>query len=134
MKNVLCLGMCLVLIVAMTGAAFADVRIRPCYMYVDEIRAHLSIQAGTAKVSGSVFPSGGFRTTVIVRLQRESSTGLWTTIDTWSGSNRSGRSEAGGTKTLICGHNYRVCVTGKVYDENGTLLETVSKYSATKAY
>lgn len=43
-------------------------------------------------------------------------------------------SSAGGTRNISTGHDYRVYVTGKVYDASGNLLETVNKYSAVKSY
>lgn len=134
MKKVMCLGMCLLLIAAMTGVAYAEEGIMPCYAYVNSIKASLSVSSGTAKAVGNIIPSGDLKTSIIVRLQRESSTGSWTTISTWTGSNEGGKSEAGGTKALTSGYNYRVYVTGKVYSSAGTVIETVEKYSTTKAY
>ena len=134
MRKVMCLGMCLLLIAAMTGVAYAEEGIMPCYAYVNSIKASLSVSSGTAKAVGNIIPSGDLKTSIIVRLQRESSTGSWTTISTWTSSNESGKSEAGGTKALTSGYNYRVYVTGKVYNSAGTVIETVEKYSTIKAY
>lgn len=134
MKKTVCWMVCLMLIVAIIGVAFAEEGIMPCYMYVNSIKASLSVSAGTATAVGNVIPSGGLKTSVIVRLQRESSPGSWITLSIWTGNNESGKSEAGGKKAIMSGYNYRVYVTGKVYDNAGTVIETVNKYSTTKAY
>lgn len=128
------LVMCLVLILSIVGVAHAEDGIMPCYSYTSSIAASLSINDGVAKAAGKITPEDSRRTTITVRLQRESSSGTWVTISTWTGSNASGKSEAGGTKSLTSGYNYRVYVTGKVYNSSGTVLETVNKYSTTKAY
>lgn len=135
MKKRICFVLCLLLALPIAVTAYAENEdIMLCYTYVDSIRASLKISSGSAAASGSVIPSGSLETSVTVRLQRESSSGTWVTISTWTGSNEGGKSEAGGTKKLTSGYNYRVCVTGKVYDSAGTVLETVNKYSATKSY
>lgn len=128
------LVMCLVLILSIVSVAHAEDGIMPCYSYTSSIAASLSISDGVAKAAGKITPEDSRRTTITVRLQRESSSGTWVTISTWTGSNASGKSEAGGTKSLTAGYNYRVYVTGKVYNSSGTVLETVNKYSTTKAY
>lgn len=134
MRKVICWGMCLMLIVTMAGIAYAEEGIMPCYTYVKNTRATLSISSGTATVLGNIQPSGNLKTSVIVRLQRESNSGSWTTISTWTDSNECGKSEAGGTKALTSGYNYRVYITGKVYNSSGIVLETVNTYSTTKTY
>lgn len=59
---------------------------------------------------------------------------MWITIVSWHVSNDRGVSETGGAKQLAAGYNSRVYVTSKVYNESGSVIETVNKYSATKAY
>lgn len=134
MKKVACIVLVLMLISVPLSYAYANNSVMPCYTYIDMIQAGLSINSGTAKASGSVFPAGNLKTSITVRLQRESSDGTWITISTWIGSNNNGASEAGGTKELKTGYNYRVYVVGKVYNSNGVAVETIKKYSAIKSY
>ena len=134
MRKGLCLVLCLVFALGAVGVVHAEEDIMLCYEYVSSINASLSISSGTAKAAGKVCSSDNLKTSITVRLQRKSSNGTWSTISTWTDSNNSGASEAGGTKTLTSGYSYRVYVTGKVYNSAGTVVETVDKYSATKSY
>lgn len=134
MKRSICLVLSLLLVLFTATAASAECTIMPRYAYVSTINSSLSISSGTARAVGKVATDQNMKTSIIVRLQREYSSGKWTTISTWTSSNESGASEAGGTKTLTSGYNYRVYVTGKVYDSAGTVIETVDKYSTTKTY
>lgn len=135
MKKGICLVICLVLALGAVGAvAHAEESIILRYSYVSSLSASLSISSGTAQAAGKVSPSNNLRTSITVRLQKENSRGRWSTIVVWTGSNESGASEAGGTKVLTSGYNYRVYVTGKVYDSAGEVIETVDKYSAIESY
>lgn len=134
MKKSICLVLSLLLVLFTATTASAGCTITPRYAYVSAISANLSITSGTARAVGKVANDQKLKTSIIVRLQREYSSGKWTTISTWTGSNESGASEAGGTKALMSGYNYRVYVTGKVYDSAGTVIETVESYSTTKSY
>jgi len=134
MKKSICLVLSLLLVLFTATTASAGCTITPRYAYVSAISANLSITSGTARAVGKVANDQKLKTSIIVRLQREYSSGKWTTISTWTGSNESGASEAGGTKALMSGYNYRVYVTGKVYDNAGTVIETVESYSTTKSY
>lgn len=134
MRKSICLMLCILVLISSIGVAYADDDIMLCYTYVDSIKASLNISSGTATATGNVIPAGSMKSSVTVRLQREGSSGNWSTISTWTGTNEKGKSEAGGTKSLVSGYNYRVYVTGKVYDSKGNVVETVNKYSTTKAY
>ena len=134
MKKGICLMLSILVLLSSIGVAYAEGDIMLCYAYVDSIKASLSISAGTATAVGNVIPAGSMKSTITVRLQREDSSGKWTTISIWTGTNEKGKSEAGGKKSLTAGYNYRVYVTGKVYDDKGNVVETVNKYSTTKPY
>lgn len=116
------------------NVAQAEKRITPYYSYTSSITASLSINDGIAKATGKVIPEENRHTSITVHLQQESDSGTWFTISTWTSNNTSGKSEAGGTKSLVSGYNYRVYVTGKVYNSAGAAIETVNKYSVTKSY
>lgn len=130
----ICLVMCLALLLSITGTVHAEEEVMPCYAYICSINVKFSISGGIVTAVGEIKPQDGQHTSVTVRLQRENSAGTWTTIETWTGSNAAGKSEAGGTRALISGYNYRVYVIGRVYDDEGTLIETAYKYSPTKSY
>lgn len=134
MKKGIRLVLCLILALSMATVANAESNIMPCYDYVSSISSTLSINSGTAKAVGKVATDQNLKTSIVVRLQRESSSGTWITISSWTGSNSDGASEAGGTKAITSGYDYRVYVTGKVYNSAGTVIETVNKYSTTKSY
>lgn len=135
MRRLLCLITLVALTLSTVRIAFAsnDTSIEPRYMYTGKITASLSLSGSTASAAGRITPSGEYETRITVCLQKGSGTS-WTTIATWNGNCSCGSSEAGGIKTLTKGYDYRVAVTGRVYNSNGTLLETVTKYSLTKTY
>lgn len=120
------------------SAAAADSGIMPLFDYTVEIRASFSLSGNVATVEGLIKPAGSYRSTVVVRLQyREPGTSTWIADSDaiWQGSNSSGTSAAGGTYTLKrTGKDYRVRVTGRVFDSNGVLLEKLDKYSSIKHY
>lgn len=134
MRKGICLVLGLVLALSAVGVVHAEGDIMLCYDYVSSLSASLTIDSGTANAVGMVYVSPKMKTSITVRLQRENSSGKWATIETWTGSNVSGASEAGGTRALISGYNYRVYVIGRVYDSAGTVIETAYKYSPTKSY
>ncbi len=126
--------LCLVLVVLIVENAYADMRDGVRYDYISSVAARLSIDGGTAKASGRIIPLGNRKTSIIVRLQRETSPGMWTTIAYWTGSNAAGSSEASGTHTISSGYNYRVYTVGKVYDSSGSVIETGTAYSSVHYY
>ena len=140
MKGIRILGvvMSLLLVLSFVGTAFAasyaspDI-IEPMYTHTQKIEALLSLSGSTASAAGRITPSGSYDSKVTVQLQRGKDN-KWTTIATWTGSCDSGTSKVGGEKAITKGYDYRVKVTGRVYDSDGKLAETVTKYSSTKSY
>lgn len=129
---------CLLSLSAIAGLAHANVvneslYLSPRYQYTAAISTSLDISGGQAMAAGRIDPNSLMRTSVVVKLQRLES-GTWKTIRTWTDSNTAGASEAGGTKTVDSGYDYRVHVTGKVYNTSGVVLETVTMTSSTKSY
>ena len=129
---------CLLSLSAIASLAHANVvneslYLSPRYQYTAAISTSLDICGGQAIASGRIDPNSLMRTSVVVKLQRLES-GAWKTIRTWTDSNTAGASEAGGTKAVDSGYDYRVHVTGKVYNTSGVVLETVTMTSSTKSY
>ena len=133
-RKKICRLIYLLLVLFIVNVAHADEGIVPYYAYTSSISASLSINGAVARAAGKITPENSLHTSITVRLQKESSSGAWSTISTWTGSNTSGKSEAGGTKVIASGYKYRVYVTGKVYNSAGSVIETVNKYSAVKSY
>ncbi len=128
------IALCFALVMMNTGIVYAEVQEGYRYDYIRSISAQLSITGGTAQAFGDITPEGSRHTSIIVRLQKETSPGMWTTVAYWTGSNASGSSEAGGTRTISSGYNYRVYVVGKVYDSSGSVIETGTAYSPVQYY
>lgn len=126
--------MVLALVLSFAGMAFAEQgQLELRYTHTAKIVASLKISGNKAMAAGSITPSGKYDTKITVRLQRGKNN-QWITIATWNGSGKAGSAEAGGTKVLPKGYDYRAKVTGYVYDASGKLVETVTKYSSTKSY
>lgn len=104
------------------------------YTDIGAISANLSISGDTASCSGRIqSATSGVTTSVSVRLQRSTSGTTWTTIKTWSGSGTNS-AQSSGQYTIISGYQYRVSVYGMVFDQNESLLESTTKYSAIKTH
>lgn len=114
-------------------SAIADNDIQPRYTCTKVINADLVFNDGSASAWGEVIPHDSYETRITVNLQR-CDDGTWVSLSVWTGHNTNGKSEAGGTRNISTGHDYRVYVIGKVYDTNGNLLETVTKYSPTVSF
>lgn len=117
-------------------AAGAEPGIMPMFDYTHMITAMFELSGDVATIGGLIDPAGGYRTSVIVRLQYKSGNS-WISIKILSDSNTSGTSSASGTHTLVeedRGKDYRVHVTGRVFGEDGTVLEKLDKYSPIKHY
>lgn len=134
-KRTGCIGLCLVMVVVMVVApvASAEVDIIPMFTYTLSIVASLGITNGTAQASGAITPYGDLETMVTVRLQRNEN-GTWKTLRTWVSGKVVGTSEAGGNHAVTQGYDYRVYVTGYVFDSSGVIIETVTKYGNPKSY
>ncbi len=134
LKKRIGLLVCITLVLMFVVNAMAEVQDIFRYDYISSISASLSFSSGTASASGRIIPIGKRHTSIIVRLQKETSPGMWTTVAYWTGSNTSGGSEAGGTHTISSGYNYRVYTVGKVYDSSGSVIETGTAYSSVHYY
>lgn len=128
MKRVLALTLVVIILgslVVPVAAATAD-EIMPLYTYVNSVYARLQINesTGIATCVGSVNAKSILPVKVIVRLQRYQD-GAWWTVKSWSET---------GTATVACtnyyaiysGYDYRVYVTGYVYNDEGVLQESAS--------
>ena len=114
---------------------FADrLVISPLYTNISAIYANLSINGATSYCNGRIqTATSGATTSVSVYLQRSTDGVTWSTLKTWSGSGTYS-ADASGQYAISSGYQYRVSVYGSVRDQNGSLLESATKYSAVKTY
>ena len=130
MKKVLAFVCLVALVIGAIAEAESEGEIVMRYQYINKLTAAISISDNVATCTGSVTPNNGERTSIVVRLQK-SVGGVWITQKTWTASNPGGRSEAGGSTSVVSGYQYRTYVTAKVYDGSGNVVESVDKYSST---
>lgn len=104
------------------------------YTNIGAISAILSIDGDNAYCNGSIQTStSGASTSISVRLQRSTNGTSWATIKTWSG-NGTSSSDVSGQYTVSSGFQYRVSVYGSVQNQNGSVLESATKYSSVKTH
>ena len=127
MKRFLSILLCVLLVLSLIGQADTE-RETFRYTYIYAIRANLSISGTSATVSGQILPRTPLPTDITVSLQEYQSDGTWSTVASWSDSNPAGESQAGGTVSVSSTSTYRAYVVGHVYDSDGILLETATKY------
>ncbi|MEA5038772.1 MAG: hypothetical protein VB086_02925 [Clostridiaceae bacterium] len=115
------------------SAELSSAQITPMFTYIALLGVGLNINSnGLAACGGTAIIYNTLYTcSMTMKLQRYTSS--WTTIQTWTFS---------GDDTLdvteyyyvTSGYDYRVVITVKVYNQNGTLLETQTATSATRSY
>ena len=122
------------IIVLLLSAAFpitanATSQPTPRYSHISSLAGDISISSSAvASCYGCVTASQYLPVKVVVELQIYRG-GEWVTEKTWTST---GMAAAGISETynLAYGNNYRVEVTGYVYDNNGNLLESATDYDA----
>ena len=128
-KKLLILALCVAYVLLSVGSADTLNEDLRRYQYARSVTAGLNIAGSTAECYGNIVPIDNMKTSIVVRLQKKEGE-TWKTIRTWTGSNSAGQSEAGGTKSIVTGYEYRVYVTGKVYDSGDNVVEAIDKYSS----
>lgn len=105
------------------------------YSHIDLITAELSIANGSARCGGILKPSSSEnQARIIVRLQRKTGD-TWQTIAIWLGTGTNGQTvQAGGSRTVTAGYDYRVLSQGRILSPAGVLLETTTVTSQIKSY
>lgn len=116
----------LLLSLQLLGCVLAEGAFR--YTYISVVTAKLQISGNSATVSGKIIPDGSYATDVTVKLQKLEGTGSWRTVASWSSSNSSGYSSAGGSASITIGETYRTYVLGHVYDDDGNIIDTGTAY------
>lgn len=133
------LGILITLIFALLGLfmvqAWAQEGIQPLYDDTNRASASLSISGGIATCLGKVKPDNASQSASITMKLQQKKDGSWTTIATWTGSASNGNAASlSKTKSVAKGYDYRVYVSGKIKNSDGTVAESPSKYSSTVSY
>ena len=105
----------------------------PMYNETSFITADITISSGTASCFGIIVPISPSKTSVEVCLYKKTGW-TWHIIASWFESNSNGSSVAEGTCSVDAGFQYKVIVCGKVFDDEGVLLETVYRQTHTVDY
>lgn len=133
-KKVISLVLAILLVASIAPTGFAAGEISPFYLHADSVSVSLSISGGTADCTGKIRPKGtGTTAAVTVRLQQKVN-GVWKSISSWDNTGTGLTVVANGSTSISKGYSYRVTVSGTIKDSSGTIIEHVSKTSATKDY
>lgn len=112
-------------IIIPVAAATNENMIQPRWSYLDSVYAYIDINwLGVATCEGSATARSSVEVETVVRLQQLTDTG-WSTIKSWSDTG-TGTAGTGGKYAVARGYDYRVTVSGYVYDGNGNIVETGS--------
>jgi hypothetical protein len=88
------------------------------YAYTSHVTAVLTFSGNKAKCVGTVSPSGTYDASLTVTLYKKNGS-KWTSIASWSGSAKGGRTASAGGSATVTSGTYKVTTRGKI----GTGLE-----------
>ena len=128
----LCLALCLTLGAAPTvfAAQPADIEtITPYALYIKSKSCQLTILGKTAAIDAYVVGQSGSATKckVVASLQRKTTSGSWSTVQSWTDQQDGRRASVSETATVTSGTTYRVTATVTVWA--GSETETMTVYS-----
>lgn len=138
MKKILSVALVLCIMLSVAAPVFAstdDVAIAPLYTYIFTIGGGISINSlGVATCEGFVTSiSAGGNGKVTVTLQRYENS-AWNSVKSWTVTGKATCTSASNSYAITKGYNYRVYVTGTVYNTSGTALEAQSYTSPATKY
>lgn len=135
MKRILSLLLAVVLSLSFAVSVSAQEQeqtpIMPRYTYIAATIVDLSINETTNVTSNfaySYLHDESLEMQAVVKLQRYNNS-KWNTVKTWTASGM-GEVEVDKTWAVASGYTYRTYATFSVYDSNGNLLESVSRYDS----
>ena len=128
MRKVLSALLAVLIFMMATGQVYAAVpeneSISPLYTYIKEIATQFDINenTGIASCEASCYAANNYTVKIQCRLQQYTGS-VWTTLKNWS---VSGTRYASLDKSwaVSSGYPYRIYVIFRIYDSNGTLVET----------
>ncbi len=129
---------CLILILSMlcfsTSAAGTEQTVEPRYTGISTFTAGLTISAGEAWCrSSSTLSSTSYSQTLTMRLQRSVNESVWTTVQSWTGSN-SFNISLSETRSITHGYYYRLYCTANVYTSSGSWYGSNTKITDSQYY
>ena len=130
MRKVLSVLVAVMLFMMAVGNVYAavpeDESISPLYTYVKTNSAYIDINenTGIASCEASCYATNNYTVKIQCRLQQYTGS-AWTTLKNWTAS---GTTYASLNKVwaVNSGYKYRVYATFRIYDSNGTLVETAT--------
>lgn len=106
--------------------------VQPRYAYISTIYIDFAISAnGLAEYTAKITTIDYHQTKMECKLQRYSN-GDWTTVYSWSGTGV-GRTTLN-RQYMVYSGEYRIVVTGTIYDDNNRVIEIASKASNCYSY
>ncbi|BAE83942.1 hypothetical protein DesLBE_5320 [Desulfitobacterium sp. LBE] len=143
MKKLICM-LLVMFMTAFTGASVnaAETKgleeksvVSPLYTYISSIIPSFKIDSSGKSTSYGGASAYNNKHTIYVNVELEKSSGSsWSTVKSWSISGPGGMLVGTENDYYVTWGTYRVCVTAKVYDAFGKLLETQSAYSPVITY
>ena len=130
------LSMLLVLscITTATLSSASATSVEPRYTGLFSVTVSLNISSGGLSAPyGCASLRSGYTADMTLELQRSSNGYSWSSINDWSTSG-SGMITLDKAYYVVSGYDYRSKCTTYVYDSNGSLVDSVVKFSATVSY
>ena len=117
------------------SAAESEQTVEPRYTGISTFTAALILNSsGTAQCSSTSTLSRSIYTqTLTMRLQRSVNQSVWTTLQSWSDTGGFNIS-LNGSRSITHGYYYRLYCTANVYNSDGSLYGSNTKFSNTQYY
>lgn len=128
----------LVLILSMlcfsVSAIESEKTVEPRYTGISTFTTSLTISSGTAKcTSSSMLSDPSYSQTLTMRLQRSVNQSVWSTVQSWTGSN-SFNISLSETRSITHGYYYRLYCTANVYTSSGSWYGSNTKITDSQYY
>ncbi|BDF68692.1 hypothetical protein CE91St43_26640 [Oscillospiraceae bacterium] len=124
----------LLVLSCITGTLSTATAIEPRYTGLYSLTVSLDIAAGGASTSyGYALLRSGYTADMTLTLQRSSNGYSWSSVKEWTSSG-SGTISLDKTYYITSGYDYRAKCSLVVYDSSNSIVDNVTKYSATVSY
>lgn len=108
--------------------------VEPRYTGLSAFTTTLILDSGTAQChSSSTLYNASYSQTLTMRLQRSVNQSVWTTLQSWTGSNQYNISLSG-SRSITHGYYYRLYCTANVYTSSGSWYGSNTKISDSQYY
>lgn len=136
MKKTISIALILIMLMSMCSmAVLADYSetAQPRYVRFSSLETELNMSAAVARYEGAARTMYSSDKVYVTAYLQQKVNNTWVTISSTS-ANGNMIVSAFGSCSITSGSFFRVRVDAKVYDSNGTLLETATSYSSQKYY